>query len=77
LTGKAKERIVVAHNVGRIDRIVRISLGTVTIVLGIVFRNWLGLIGLIPLVTGIFGFCPLYRIFHVSTESKADKYRPL
>jgi hypothetical protein len=30
--------------------------------------RWIGLIGFIPLITGIFGYCPLYSLFGVSTR---------
>lgn len=55
-------------NAGGIDRGVRIVLGVV--LLSLVFVGpqtpW-GWIGLIPLVTGIAGFCPLYTVLGMST----------
>ncbi|MGA2447306.1 MAG: DUF2892 domain-containing protein [Polyangiaceae bacterium] len=30
---------------------------------------WIGLVGLVPLLTGIFGFCPIYRILGLRTSS--------
>lgn len=56
------------HNVGTIDRIVRIVLGLVLIgasLLGYI-GAW-GWIGLVPLATGVFRFCPAYRPFGLST----------
>ncbi len=57
-------------NIGSADRIVRIILGIVLLLL-IVFINgparWWGLIGLIPLVTALVRFCPLYSILGFST----------
>ena len=51
-------------NVGGIDKILRIVIGLVLIALVFVGPQTLwGLIGLIPLLTGLFGFCPLYKIF--------------
>jgi DUF2892 family protein len=32
----------------------------------------LGLLGLLPLVTGITGFCPLYRAFRVSSSGRRE-----
>ena len=58
-------------NVGSLDRTIRISLGIVIIALGIIFKSYLGLLGLIPLATSISGFCPLYTPFKIST--KKDK----
>lgn len=58
-------------NVGQIDRWVRIALGVILLSL-IVFLSggirWIGLIGLIPLITGLVGSCPLYSIFKINTN---------
>ena len=60
-----------ATNVGTIDRIVRIVVGLA--LLAGFFLNpeaslrWLYLIGLVPLATGLFSTCPLYRLIGVST----------
>lgn len=57
-----------SENVGTLDRILRIVLGAVLISLVFVGPQSLwGLVGLIPLVTGLFGHCPLYRLFGLST----------
>lgn len=52
-----------ARNEGTADRLLRILLGLV--VLSLVFAgpktSW-GYLGLIPLITGIVGYCPLYRL---------------
>jgi len=39
----------------------------VLIVLGFVFRSWWGLLGLLPLVTALVGWCPAYVPFKLST----------
>ncbi|MDZ7376401.1 MAG: DUF2892 domain-containing protein [candidate division KSB1 bacterium] len=54
-------------NVGSIDRVIRVILGLAIIGLGIGFKSWLGLIGLVPMLTAIIGWCPLYRPFGIST----------
>jgi len=54
-------------NVGGRDKVVRIVLGLVIIGLGIYFKNWLGLIGLILLLTGLMGWCGLYKVFGINT----------
>lgn len=52
------------------DRVVRVVLG-----LGLLSLVWIGpqtawgWVGLVPLVTGLAGRCPLYRIFGISTCS--------
>lgn len=54
-------------NVGGIDRLVRITAGLAIGVAGIYFQSWWGLIGLIPLLTGLFSYCPLYVPFKISS----------
>ena len=55
-------------NVGGLDRTLRIVSGIILITLAAtgIFSPW-GWIGVIPLVTGIFKFCPLYSLLGVST----------
>ena len=55
-------------NEGTIDRAIRIILGLG--LLSLVFvgpQSSLGYVGLVPLVTGLIGFCPLYRVFGLRT----------
>lgn len=55
-------------NVSGIDRTFRIVMGIVLIALaanGIV--GWWGWLGLIPLATGIFHFCPVYSLLGISS----------
>lgn len=57
-------------NIGRIDQFVRVAVGIVLLALVFVLEGnarWWGLVGLVPLLTGLFGVCPAYSIFHVST----------
>ena len=54
-------------NVGGIDKTIRIVLGVAIIAWGLYAQNWLGAIGLIPLITGIIGWCPAYLPFGFST----------
>lgn len=57
-------------NEGTIDRALRVILGLV--VLSLVFVGpqtaW-GWVGLVPLVTGLVGFCPLYAVLGINTCS--------
>ncbi len=60
-------------NVGGIDRVLRIIAGLFLISLvffgeKIIGQNvvW-GWIGLVPLLTGVFSFCPLYTILGIKT----------
>ena len=35
--------------------------------LGTHFENWWGLVGLVPLLSALTGFCPLYVLLHIDT----------
>jgi len=53
-----------------IERVVRITLGLALLSLTIVGpQTWWGLVGLVPLATGVLGSCPLYTLFGFSTCS--------
>ena len=56
-------------NVGGIDRILRIVVGAALVVATVMgaLPVW-GWIGVIPLATGLVGFCPLYPLIGVSTK---------
>jgi len=59
-------------NVGSTDRIVRLVLGVVIILLGIYFKSWWGVIGIIPVITALLNFCPAYSLIGVSTKKKVE-----
>lgn len=57
-----------SKNEGNIDRVLRVILGLV--LLSLVFvgpQTWWGLIGIVPLATGLLGSCPVYSILGIST----------
>ena len=55
-------------NVGGIDRILRIVVGIVLIGLAATGTvGWWGWLGVVPLATGLFRFCPMYRLLGMST----------
>ncbi len=55
-------------NVGSLDRTLRIIAGAVLILLAMtqVIGPW-GWIGIVPLLTGVFRFCPAYSLLGVRT----------
>ena len=64
------------QNVGSADRVLRIVLGLALLALPFVLEGgarWLGLIGLVPLLTGIAGSCPAYRLLGIRTRRLADQ----
>ncbi len=57
-------------NVGTLDRVIRVLLGLSVLGAGYYFKHWLGLLGLVPLLTAFLGFCPAYLPFGLSTCSR-------
>jgi hypothetical protein len=72
-------------NVGGLDRCVRVMLGTMLVMMGLcllvgtcplggILAQWMGLavaiVGLVLLVTGLLGFCPLYLPLGISTAGE-------
>jgi hypothetical protein len=55
-------------NVGSIDRALRVSAGLILIVLAALghIGVW-GWIGIVPVATGLFKFCPLYPLLGINT----------
>jgi len=60
------------------DRVARIGLGVVLVVLGFggivdgTVGTVLGVLGFVPLLTGLFGWCPLYALFRFRTNDPAS-----
>lgn len=60
-------------NVGKTDRIIRVILGVLLI--GNVFfalQHPIGWLGVILIVTGLAGICPLYSLLGINTKSAAE-----
>ena len=57
-------------NEGSLDRLARVVIGIIILAMAFVGpRNPWAYLGLIPLLTGLIGFCPLYAILGVNTCS--------
>ncbi len=57
-------------NVGPIDRILRIVIGLVIAVLGVIYTSYWGVVGIALMATGVFGYCGLYLLFKINTNKK-------
>lgn len=57
-------------NVGPIDRLLRIIIGLIIAIFGIVFKSYWGVVGIIILGTGVFGYCLLYSLLGINTAKK-------
>lgn len=55
-------------NVGRSDRINRIITGTALMAYAVYANEPMAYVGIIPLITGIVAFCPLYPLFKYSSK---------
>jgi len=61
-------------NVGKIDRVVRIVVGLLLVSNVFVgLQNPLGWIGVVMILTGLIGSCPLYSLLKINTRSAAEK----
>jgi hypothetical protein len=61
-------------NVGKVDRIIRVVVGIILV--GNVFyalHHPIGWLGVILIVTGIVGMCPLYSIIGINTRPLSEK----
>jgi hypothetical protein len=71
------KEIIMKANVGGIDRSIRIVAGLVLLALVFVLEGsarWWGLVGVVPLVTGLAGYCPLYALLGISSCPMESKH---
>ncbi len=59
-------------NEGKMDRILRVifGLGLLSLVVIGPQTMW-GLVGIVPVLTGLLGYCPLYQILGINTCARA------
>ena len=56
------------RNEGSLDRVIRVALGLALLSLTVIGpKSLFGLLGLVPLLTGAVGFCPIYRVLGLRT----------
>ncbi len=63
-------------NVGNTDRIIRIVAGILVLSAVVLIdgnARWFGLIGIIPLATGLIGWCPAYSLLGMNTCGTASR----
>ena len=64
-------------NVGGVDKVVRIAVGIALLGLIVALEGsvrWIGLVGIVPLVTGLVGYCPLYALLGIDSCSANTKH---
>ncbi len=55
-------------NVGQTDKRIRMVVGVVILAAGAYYQSWWGLVGLLPLMTAITGYCPPYKLLGINTS---------
>ncbi len=66
-------------NVGSIDRILRMTVGIALLALIFILPGnvrWWGLLGLIPLASGLLAFCPAYALLGLTTCPLQERTKP-
>lgn len=61
-----KEKIMKV-NIGLLDKMIRVVVGVALVSWGFYAKNWLGAIGVVPLLTATLNSCPLYSILGINT----------
>jgi hypothetical protein len=62
-----------SKNIGALDRVMRVIIGLVLVAYAVPVGfsstgwNWVGWLGVVPLLTAAIGFCPLYRVMGISS----------
>jgi hypothetical protein len=59
-----------AKNVGENDRKIRVIAGVIIVLWGMFAANWLGAIGLVLILTGVYRTCPAYTVLQMDTLEK-------
>ncbi len=54
-------------NVGTVDMVIRLLIGIAIIAWGLYAGSWFGVIGLLPIATGLSGFCPLFSFLGINS----------
>ena len=71
-SGLVKQESAMTRNIGSVDRGLRIAAGLALLGLGMFGPlGWWGLVGLVPLATGLMSRCPAYSLLGVNTCSAA------
>ena len=57
-------------NIGETDKVIRIVFGIVIMGVGFYSNSWWGVVGIVPIVTALVSWCPVYTMFGMSTCKK-------
>lgn len=62
--------MILKKNVGYVDSIIRVVIGSLIVGIGLYFDSMWGLIGLIPVFSGAVSFCPVYKVLSLDTAKR-------
>jgi hypothetical protein len=60
------------RNIGTPDKVIRYVAAIVIFGLGLYFKSWWGLIGFVPLLAAISGWCPPYAMLGINTCGRKE-----
>ena len=47
-------------NITKHERLLRMTFGIMVVGYGVIHQNFMGMLGVLPLLSGLFGWCPMY-----------------
>lgn len=62
-------------NVGTADQVIRVIIGIVLLSLILILDGgirWIGWLGIVPIITALVKFCPLYTLLGIQTTQSKD-----
>ena len=63
-------------NIGTLDKTIRLYIGILIMLIGLSNESWWGLLGLIPIATGLYKWCFAYSILDIHTTGNAEEKAP-
>ena len=62
------------RNIGSTERLIRLAVGIALITVAIVVPGaWWGYIGVVPILTALVGWCPLYSVIAAARGTRAPR----
>lgn len=55
------------RNMGKSDKVVQLVVAAAVIAAGVVFQSWWGVVGAVPILTALMGWCPPYSLLGINT----------
>lgn len=62
-------------NIGKTDATIRTLIGGLAVGYAISQKNWWGLLGVIPILTAMTGYCPVNKMLNINTDELENNFR--